>query len=267
MEYQRLIDGMRRFGSTEADVCRHMLGVGREAIRENVILAPWWQPASMPELGSARYLSESDFSAIRVWDIEFPSGGCTYIRTGIGAPVLMDVALALGLTACKRLIFIGSVGSLTLEIGIGDVVVPEYSICGDGASRYLADSLTKDCFGTCARPDAALFETLLRAARNVCAEDGVRCHVGRNFSIDCIFPQYAHIDEILAMGVNTIEMETAAAFAAARVAGVPCAALFSVSDNTVCDKSLVSGRTEEEDQYRRFVRKALFPRILHSALE
>lgn len=86
MEYRKLIDGMRRFGSTEADICRHMLGVGREAIRENVILAPWWQPASMPELGSARYLSESDFSAIRVWDIEFPSGGCTYIRTGIGAP-------------------------------------------------------------------------------------------------------------------------------------------------------------------------------------
>lgn len=73
------------------------------------------------------------------------------------------------------------------------------------------------------RPDAALFETLLRTARNVCAENGVRCHVGRNFSIDCIFPQYAHIDEILAMGVNTIEMETAAAFAAARVAGLPCA--------------------------------------------
>ena len=39
---------------------------------------------------------------------------------------------------------------------------------------------------TLARPDAALFETLLRTARNVCAEDGVRCHVGRNFSIDCI---------------------------------------------------------------------------------
>lgn len=221
----------------------------------------------MPELGSARYLSESDFSAIRVWDIEFPSGGCTYIRTGIGAPVLMDVALALGLTACRKLIFIGSVGSLTPEIGIGDVVVPEYSICGDGANRYLADSLAKDCFGTRARPDAALFETLLRTARNVCAENGVRCHVGRNFSIDCIFPQYAHIDEILAMGVNTIEMETAAAFAAARVAGLPCAALFSVSDNTVCDKSLVSGRTEEENRYRQYVRKALFPRILHSALE
>ena len=58
-----------------------------------------------------------------------------------------------------------------------------------------------------------------------------------------------------------------AAVAAARVAGLPCAALFSVSDNTVCDKSLVSGRTEEENRYRQYVRKALFPRILHSALE
>lgn len=267
MDYQGLIDGMRRFGSTEADICLHMLGVNRERIREHVILAPWWEPASMPELGNARYLSASDFSAIRVWDIEFPSGGCTYIRTGIGAPVLMDVVLALGLTACKRILFIGSVGSLSMEIGIGDLVVPEYSICGDGASRYLSDSLTKDAFGTRAWPDAALNEALLRAAQRVCAENGVRCHIGQNFSIDCIFPQYAHIDEILAMGVNTIEMESAAAFAAARVAGIPCAALFSVSDNTVCRKSLVSGRTEAEEQYRKFVRKALFPRILRSVLE
>lgn len=267
MEYRTLIDGMRRFGSSEADICMHMLGVSRESIREGVILAPWWEPASMPGLGDARYLSASDFSAIRVWDIPFPAGGCTYIRTGIGAPVLMDVVLALGLTACKRLLFIGSVGSLSPEIGIGDIVVPEYSVCGDGASRYLANSLAKDPFGTRAWPDAALYETLLRAAQRVSAENNVRCHVGQNFSIDCIFPQYAHIDEILAMGVNTIEMESAAAFAAARVAGLPCAALFSVFDNTVCGKSLVSGRTEEENRYRKFVRRALFPQILRSALE
>lgn len=28
MEYRKLIDGMRRFGSTEADICRHMLAWG-----------------------------------------------------------------------------------------------------------------------------------------------------------------------------------------------------------------------------------------------
>ena len=64
------------------------------------------------------------------------------------------------------------------------------------------------------------------------------------------------------MGCNVIEMETAAAFKAAAFAGIPMAALFSVSDNTVANKSLVSGRTSEEMQYRKKVRRELFPRII-----
>ena len=36
----------------------------------------------------------------------------------------------------------------------------------------------------------------------------------------------------------------------------------SVSDNTVTKKSLVSGRTKEEMDYRRYVRKELFPQII-----
>ena len=64
------------------------------------------------------------------------------------------------------------------------------------------------------------------------------------------------------MRCNTIEMETAVAFHAAALMVIPMAALFSVSDNTVTKKSLVSGRTKEEMDYRRYVRKELFPRII-----
>lgn len=38
----------------------------------------------------------------------------------------------LGVTNCKNLIFIGSVGSSSEEINIGDIVIPKSSICGDG---------------------------------------------------------------------------------------------------------------------------------------
>jgi len=57
-------------------------------------------------------------------------------------------------------------------------------------------------------------------------------------------------------------METAAAFRAAGLMGIPLAALFSVSDNTVTSKSLVSVRTPEEMEYRRVVRRDLFPEII-----
>lgn len=100
------------------------------------------------------------------------------------------------------------------------------------------------------------------AAKDVCQKHRVSFHVGRTFSTDSVFAQYAHVEEILKMGCNVIEMETASAFRAAQTAGLKLTALYSVSDNTVLNKSLLSGRTEQDMQYRRFVRANLFPEIL-----
>ena len=176
----------------------------------------------------------------------------------------MDTLLSLGVTKCRRAIFIGSVGSLDPQINIGDIVIPEYSICGDGASRYItADTLTHtDPFGEKQYPDPHLQNTLCKHARHICQTNNVPLHKGRTFSIDTIFAQFAHIEEITAMGCNIIEMETAAAFRAAKTAAIPLTALFSVSDNTITNKSLISGRTKEEIQHRKFTRNTLIPQIL-----
>ena len=57
--------------------------------------------------------------------------------------MVADTTLSLGGT-CKKAIFIGSVGALDLNIGIGDIVIPEYSVCGDGVCRYLGKKRLKD---------------------------------------------------------------------------------------------------------------------------
>ena len=264
MHYHQLLDGIKKYKSTETDICVHCLGVKPEQINANVVIAPWWEPKSLELLGEAEYLSASQFSAIKVWNIHSKVRDITYIKTGIGAPVFMDALLALGVTPCKKVLFVGSVGSLDENIGIGDIVIPEYSICGDGASRYIAtDTLTYvDVFGTKAEPDKKMFDIICKITENVCDENKVKFHVGRAFSIDSVFAQYAHIDEIVNMGCNVIEMETASAFRAAAIAGLKLGAIFSVSDNTVTNKSLISGRTEKDMAYRRFVRNNLFPEII-----
>ena len=264
MNFHQLIDGMKKYKSTEKDICLHCLGVMPEQINTNVVIAPWWEPKSLALLGDAEYLSESQFSAIKVWNVKSEICDITYIKTGIGAPVLMDALLALGVTKCKNIIFVGSVGSLNEDIGIGDIVIPQYSICGDGASRYIAsDTLRiKDVFGTKVEPDKNTFDVMCRITEKVCNKNNVKFHIGRAFSIDSVFAQYAHIDEILNMGCNVIEMETASAFRAAQIANLKLAAIFSVSDNTVTNKSLISGRTESDMNYRRFVRNNLFPEII-----
>ena len=269
MTYQQLLDGIALYGSGSEDICQHAIGVRREQIHERVIIAPWWKTSILKGLSDdVTLLSTSDFASILVWDVKTPKFDLTYIRTGIGAPIMIDVVLALGLTACRHAVFIGSVGSLDPDIAIGDIVIPEYSVCGDGASRYLADGLLSqnDVFGQKAYPSGEMYQRLHQAASRICFENEARCHIAQNFSIDTILAQFARIQEIQDMGCNVIEMETAAAFRAATLAKISLGALFCVSDNTVARKSLLSGRIPGDMAYRNRVRETLFPQILLEAL-
>jgi len=265
MDYKSLILGIKKYGATNEDICIHGIGVSPEKVNKNVIIAPWWEPSTFSEFSGADYLSSSDYAEIKVWNINANDVPITYIKTGIGAPVLMDSLLSLGVTDCKKVIFIGSVGALDSKIEIGDIVVPEYSICGDGASRYIASrDLQDDVFAEKTYPNLSFLEKTKTVTERICRENNVKWHMGRTFSIDTIFAQFAHIESILNMNCNVIEMETAAAFRAAKLMEIPITAIFSVSDNTITNKSLVSGRTEEEMEYRKFVRREIFPKIILS---
>lgn len=267
--YEGLLRGMARFGANREGAAEEAFGFDGALIRKNVVLAPWWEPTVFdPALfGTGEYISPVPGAETMVWDMTAPNGEkFSYIKTHIGAPVCTDIALALGLTACERCIFIGSVGALDVNMQIGDIVVPKVSVCGDGVSRYLLPGSLKenDAFGREAYPDRELNAMLLANAQRIAREETVRFHTSRNFSIDTIFAQFARIDEILALGCNSVEMETAAAFLAAELSGYKMAALFSVSDNTLINKSLMGGREDEERRYRKHVRRQVFPKIIHS---
>lgn len=269
MTYEDLIAGVEAYGSSKADICRQTIGVDPEVITEQVIVAPWWEPDVFTAFADAKYRSKTSNASEKVWSIAVRGRTITYIKTGIGAPSLMDVILALGVTNCRQILFVGSVGALTPDMGIGDIVIPEYSISGDGASRYIKnDVLAKsDPFGDKVCPDGNMLELAKAAAVDICGKCGVKWHLGSVFSIDTILAQFAHIGEIQNMGCNAIEMETAAAFEAAALAKLPIAALLSVSDNTVVNKSLISGRTNEENTYRKSVRRDVFPRMILKIFE
>ncbi|MBN2352378.1 MAG: hypothetical protein JXD23_07405 [Spirochaetales bacterium] len=263
MLYDELVKGIERYGSTPDDVCRVFLGLRRDQVRPAVVLAPWWEPGFLGDFGgTSTQLSRA--ASIATWNIAVNGAGITYVKTGVGAPLVMDAVLVLGLTPCRRIVFIGSVGALDANMKIGDVVIPESSVCGDGASRYLKAGPLKqaDPFGEVARPDADLNAKLNAVAERVCGKHGAGLHRGGIFSIDTIFAQFSRLDEIMGLGCNAIEMETAAAFRAAEAAGRPLVALLSVSDNIVLNKSLISGRTKEEMEYRKKVRGKVFPEII-----
>ena len=266
MDYTHLINGMKKYNATEIDILKHSLGVLPEQINENVIIAPSWKPDIFIEFREAEVLTNPN-RFISVWNVESNNEVISYIRTGYGASMILEGLVPLGLTNCKKIIFIGSAGALNTNINIGDLVIPEFSVCGDGASRYISsDDLTRDVFGEKEYPNKQLFDLAISKAKDICDEHNIRWHIGKNFSIDTIAAQFAHIDTLTNMGCNVVEMETAAAFRIARLMDIPMLALFNISDNVSTEKSLVTGRTQEEKEYREYTRRELFPKIIFSIL-
>lgn len=264
IDYNDLISGMKRFGVRDEDVCFNSLGIASNMIHDDVVITPGWEPQRVPGLGMAELLiSSAPLYGSKVWNIKNGDIEMTFIKTGCGAPAFMDTLLSLGMSKCKRIIFISSVGALDTKIGIGDIVIPEYSVCGDGASRYIAsDKLGMDVFGEKVYPDTSLLELLKIETKNICDENNVKWHIGKAFCTDTILAQFPHIDSIINMGCNLIDMETASAFRAAKLMKKPLVALSCASDNTLANKSLISGRTQDEESYRKFVRGEVLPNII-----
>ena len=266
MIYKHILDGNIKFGTNSIDIVKNSLNCEPEVIQKDVIIAPVWKPDLFKE-----YIEDIEiiFDGIhKIWNISLKTKKITYIVTGIGAPNMLEPVLALGCTQCEHIVFIGSVGGLAENFKIGDLIIPEYSICGDGACRYLTNKklVENDCFGEKYYPDMEFYQKIISKTEKIAKENYVNWHIGKTCSIDTIIAQFAHIDEILDMGCNCIEMETAVLFKASEICGLKACAIFSVSDNTILKKSLLSGRTKEEMEYRKYVRKNVLTKIVIESL-
>lgn len=248
--YDDLLCSHLKYGTTSEDI---IIRAGYEKILENVVIAPCWSHDIFNNLGfEIKQVSE------KVFNLYGEKLSFSYIElNGIGSPAIIDFILSLGITKCKNLIFLGSAGSLDKNIKIGDIVIPKYSICGDGASRYLNKNL-KDEFLKEEYPTETITSDLI----NILKQKNIKYHYVPNFSTDAIFAQFYHVDKILELGAKTIEMETANLFKCCVIMDINVTALFCISDNTVSKKSLYSGRTAEENKHRHKVRYEIVPKIV-----
>lgn len=250
MEYKDLINSHLKYGTTNENIKTNK---GYNKILENVVIAPWWSHDMFNELNF-----EVEQTSEKVFNFYSDTLSFSFIELKrIGAPAIMDFILSLGVTRCQNLIFLGSAGSLDENIKIGDIVIPKYSICGDGASRYLNDNL-EDEFLKKQYPSRDFTNKLL----DIIKQKNIKYHYVPNYSIDTVFAQFYHIDKILDLGVKTIEMETAILFKCNELLKINVTALFCISDNTLLNKSLYSGRTDEENDYRHKIRNEIIPNIV-----
>jgi purine-nucleoside phosphorylase len=107
-----------------------------------------------------------------------------------------------------------------------------------------------------------IYQHLLSQTETITKYSNINWHIGKNFSIDTVIAQFAHIDEIIKMGCNCTEMETAALFKSSEICNIKAAAIFNTSDNAIIKKSLLSGMTKEEMEYRKHIRKNILTKIV-----
>lgn len=255
MEYNKFLESLKSYGTSKEDIIKRK---GFEKILENVVVAPWWEHSIF-----SNYSNKIEKVSDKVFNIYGEGFEFSFIEIrNIGASAFVEEVLPLGVTKCKRILFIGSAGSIDEDIDIGDLVVPLYSYNGVGATRYLNDNLNDD-FERKYYPSQTISNRILEVIKSM----GLNAHNCVNYSVDTIIAQFPHLDHMRNMRCSTVEMETSSFFKCAEIIGVESGALFAISDNTIKNKSLYFGRKEEDRIKKQIARDEYIPRIVINVLK
>lgn len=138
----------------------------------------------------------------------------------LGAPHAVMVLEKLAAIGVKRVVFLGWCGAVSSGIQIGDMVIPDRGVIGEGTSGYYL----QEGVSLPSRSLTDLIETSAGGGTH-------RVHKGPVWSTDA--PYRETRDRILSLqaeGVLAVDMEVSALFSAGRFRGIAVGSLLVVSD-------------------------------------
>jgi uridine phosphorylase len=164
------------------------------------------------------------------------------VVAGVGPSMIGDAVYALHRPGAACL-YSGTCGGLVEDLAIGDHVVAQRAVCGDGYSLHLGHAPFSTVAG-----DAAAVASL----RDHLASMVGRVESGLTFTTSSVVREvdpdfWRRVDE----GCLAIEMGAAAFYAAAQVTGKRAAALFWVTDLPLRGKSFFDPSSGEDDRVRQ----------------
>jgi len=223
-------------------------GCSLEDISRNVIISPIWQLSHFMER------AESVIKEFKGWykgvTLSYKGKPVTVINSGIGAPMTGDCVIALGYSQCENIFFSGSAGAIDEKLNIGDILVCNEAVIGEGFSRYHSGNIYTDCFGNVVSGSEELAQIMIQKAVIAAHSLGVSVHKGRVFSIDSILGENKKsFDYMISKECDAVEMEVSAVFTASKSIGRNAAALIVISDLPLREKSLFEG-IEENDELK-----------------
>ncbi len=155
-----------------------------------------------------------DFEGIKVTEI---NGGRFSADTGITTEILCNAQ-------AQVMIRLGSCGSLREDIKVGDLVIAETAIRGDGVTPYYVDKN----FNTTA--DAELTKNLAEVA----GKSGLTVHKGKVWSTDAILRETRDVvEKATDQGAIAVDMVTSTFLTICQIYKIPAAVILAVSDNVI----------------------------------
>jgi len=242
----KIVNLFKQYSNTD-DVLKLVYGVPSSEHFDCVFVAPVWSVEDIFDLSkiNSEFLFKGGLESI-AHKIEANGKKYLHIKLNIGAPNIIDFCLACNDLNCDKFVFIGSAGSLVPEIKIGDVIIPEYSISGEGASLYLYEKLNPSNMYKKAYASSELNQEI----RKICDNQNIKTIDAVPISMDSIMCEYQHLSEFKEMGANVIEMETAAFFNAMNAIGKPASAILVISDNSSVGQHLIDSGEDTRKKYR-----------------
>lgn len=155
-----------------------------------------------------------DYQGTRITTI---NGGRFAADTSITTEILCNAQV-------KVLIRLGSCGSLTENIKVGDLIVAETAIKGDGVTQYYVDK------NFVPAADKNLSDALFKAAQAT----GLNVHRGKCWTTDAILRETREVVEgVIKQGAVAVDMVSSAFLTICQLYKIPAAVILAVSDNVI----------------------------------
>ena len=233
-------------------------GLSADKHYDLLVVAPGWKPARIMNGFNVEIVNSAKHSYISGYEVKGDGFLIAWIQTSPGACSLIDELSICAFLDFDKLIFIGAVGSLTKDIGLGELCTPSYSISGNLANGYLMEDINDyKPFGKVYPNDPEFVSDIM----GLITEMGYVIKQEPVFCTDSILCEYAHMDFIKSFDVSLIEMETSSFYLMADLLEKPAIALLVVSDNSATGDSLVLRNPEQKAIYNATRFKAI-PEIL-----
>ena len=141
----------------------------------------------------------------------------------VGAPYAVLILEKLIVLGAKKILFFGWCGSVQEGLTIGDLLVPERGMIGEGTSQYYLSGN-----GAHGSPSSA---RVSHVVKKTCQNYAMPCHTGPVWSTDAPYRETAQ--QVLSLkksGVMAVDMESSALFTVSQFRHVETGALLVVSD-------------------------------------